>query len=133
MRLSCDSLATQTLKYASVGTLLRRLKLPSCVGFEEGWLTHSRLLEAWPWEWDCRYNSQLSPWLAPSYQEILFSYCWKNGYSYIACVLLIVYGHYLCISVYFWLIELRIDLQLVSFMNYAIFRSILHKRNSISR
>ena len=44
-------------------------------------------------------------------QEILFFYCWKNGHSYIACVLLNVYGHYLCISLYFWLIELRIDLQ----------------------
>ena len=135
MRLSCDSLATQTLKYASVGTLLRRLKLPSCVGLEEsaGRLTRDSCMEAWSWEWNCRYHRErLSPWLAPSYQEILFSYFWKNGDSYIACVLLIVYGHYLCISIYFWLIELRINLQLVSFVNYAISRSISHKWNSIS-
>ena len=38
-------------------------------------------------------------------------------YSYIACLLLMVYGDYLCISIYFWLIELRIDLLLVFFMN----------------
>ena len=36
-------------------------------------------------------------------------------YSYIACLLLMVYGDYLCISKYFWLIELRIDLLLVFF------------------
>ena len=134
MRLSCDSLATQTLKYASVGTLLRRLKLPSCVGLEEsaGRLTR----DSWRRDldqWHCRYNGErLSPWPAPSYQEILFSYFWKNGDSYIACVLLIVYGHYLCISIYFWFVELRINLQLVSFVNYAISRSISHKWNSIS-
>ena len=135
MRLSCDSLVTQTLKYASVGTLLRRLKLPSCVGLEEsaGRLTRDSCMEAWSWKWNCRYHRErLSPWLAPSYQDILFSYFWKNGDSYIACVLLIVYGHYLCISIYFWLIELRINLQLVSFVNYAISRSISHKWNSIS-
>ena len=34
-------------------------------------------------------------------------------YSYIACVLIMVYGDYLCISLYFWLMELRIDLLLV--------------------
>ena len=39
-------------------------------------------------------------------------------YNYIAWVLLMVYGEYLCISLYFWLIELCIDLQLlVSLMN----------------
>ena len=102
-----------------------------------GWPTHSRLLHGGVIlrvrQWDCRYHRErLSPWLAPSYQDILFSYFWKNGDSYIACVLLIVYGHNLCISIYFWFIELRINLQLVSFVNYAISRSISHKWNSIS-
>ena len=36
-------------------------------------------------------------------------------YSYIACLLLMVYGDYLCISIYFWLIELHIDLLIVFF------------------
>ena len=111
MRLSCDSLATQTLKYASVATLLRRLKWSSCVGFEEstGRLkqdSRRRDLE------QCHYKylpqREVVPWPAPSHRKILFSYCWKswkNGDSYRACVLLIVYGHYLCISLYFWLID----------------------------
>ena len=95
-----------------------------------GYGTHSRLLEAWLRTVPRRDVVQ---WPAPSYQEILFSYCWRNGGSYIACVLLIVYGHYLFISLYFWLIELRIDLILVSFMNYTIFMSISLKVNLISR
>ena len=37
--------------------------------------------------------------------------------SYIAYVLLMLYGDYLSISLYFWLMELRIDLKLVYFMN----------------
>ena len=88
--LDWDSLVTQTLNYASVGTLLRRLKLPSCVGFEEsaGRLTRDswrRDLESQTVDTTER-GCQFSPWLAPSYQEILFSYCWKNGDSYINCL-----------------------------------------------
>ena len=74
------------------------------------WATQTRLSEAWTWTvplWILTTERGCSM-AGSSYRKILFSYCWKswkNGDSYRACVLLIVYGHYLCISLYFWLID----------------------------
>ena len=41
-RLSCDSLATQTLKYASVGTLVSTQAIQLCRIRKVDWATHSR-------------------------------------------------------------------------------------------